>query len=213
MVQSMLVVQDQVWCGFLKSGICVYHADSHKCIAKGAPDRTITQLLYNPHLRVVYAFTHNGEILHFGDLAGLSNQAESKGGPVDLPSERVTPLEKRQPFECAVLVPYTGGPMIWCYVPGIRQILVLDHITLKLRSTLSLPRKNTQRIAVQPAFKMIWIEAEGKELASGKEPDSFVLLLDYMRVVKYSVKTCSYVAVVDLKHHSLAQGMPADEEG
>lgn len=212
MVQSMLVVQDQVWCGFLKSGIRVYHADSHSCIAEGALDRTIMQLLYSPHLRAVYAFTHKGEILNFGDLTGLSNLVESNGRPVELASEGVAPLQSCQPFECAVLVPCMDGPTIWCYVQGIRQILILDHITLKVRSTLSVPGKNTQRMAVQPAFKMICIEAERKELGSGEEPDYFVLLLDHMRVVKFSVMTCSYVAVADLQHCP-AQGMPADEEG
>lgn len=208
----MLVVHDQVWCGFLKSGVRVYHADSHKCIATAAHDRTVNQLLYSTDLRVVYAFTHEGDVMSFGDLAGLSNQAELNGRPVTLPSKGVTPIEKRPPLECAVLVPCKDGPVIWCYAQTIRQLIFLDHITLEVKGTLSVPGRNTQKRAVQPTSKMISIKAEANELVHGEELSSSVLLLEHMRVQKFCTKTVSFVTVTDMQD-CLVQGMPAGEEG
>ena len=209
MVRSMLVVQDQVWCGFLKSGIRVFHADTHRCIAQGAHKKTITQLLYNPSLRGVHAFTDEGEIINFGDLAGLPSQADLNGGPVDLPSEGVAPIEMRYPLECAVLVPCKDGPKIWCYVQAIRQILVLDPNTRYLKSTFTVPGKKTQKRTVQPTFKMIYIEAEEKDLAHKKEASSYVLLLDQTRVVKFCTEEGSPVTM-DM-HDCLTQGIPEKE--
>lgn len=212
MVQSMLVVQDQVWCGFLKHGVHVYHGDTQKPIATGAHDRTITQLLYNPDLRAVHTFTYEGEILTFGDLAGLSAKAESSNTPVVLEGVTGIPLETKPPLECAVMVPSPGGSTIWCYVHCIRQVLIINPITLNVNSTLNVPGKNARKEKkVQPTFRMICIKEEGKELAGLKEPNSYVLLLDHMRVVKYSAKTCSLVAFMDMQH-CLAQDMPADEK-
>ena len=208
----MLVVHDQVWCGFIKYGIRVYHADSHKCIATAAHGRTVNQLLYSTELRAVYAFTHEGNVMSFGDLASLPSQAEFNGEPVRLPSEGVPPIEKRHPLECAVFVPCKDGPAIWCYVQAIRQIFILDPITLKVKTTLTVPGKNMQKWTVQPTSKMICIEPETKELAHGEEPSIFVLLLEHMHVRKFSAKTGSLVTVTDMQH-CLAQGMPADKEG
>ena len=149
--------------------------------------------------------------MNFGDLAGLPNQAELNGGPVDLPSEGVAPIEIRYPLECAVLVPCKDGPEIWCYVQAIRQILVLHPITLYLKSTITVPGKITQKRTVQPAFKMIYIEAEEKDLADKKETSSYVLLLDQTRVVKFCTEEGPPVTM-DM-HDCLAQGIPAEKEG
>ena len=212
MVQSMLVVQDQVWCGFLKHGIRVYHGDTHKCIATGAHDRSITQLLYNPDFRAMHAFTYKGEILTFGDLTGLLTKSESSSNPVVLQGETELPLESKPPFECAVMVPSSSGSTIWCYVHCIRQVLILDTLTFKVKLTLNVPGKNVRKEkTVQPTFKMICIKEEGNRLAGWKEPNSYVLLLDHTRVVKYSAKTCSLVTTLDVQY-CLAPGMPANEE-